>query len=116
MNNTNFNINITESTKDKILSTQAKEKHLKPLKISVEGGGCSGFQYKYIFIENDQIETTDYVYYFNEKPLIIIDEASFIFLNNSSIDYVSTMTSSEFVIKNPNSTTKCGCGNSFNVM
>lgn len=82
------------------------------LRISVTGGGCSGFQYN--FILDDAITPDDKIFE-KEEAQIVIDTTSLGLLSDSLIDYVEDLTSAQFVIKNPNATAGCGCGNSFSI-
>ena len=83
----------------------------KVLRIAVEGGGCSGFQYEISLgnpTEEDLIIEGD-----GEK--VIIDTASLPFLENAIIDYADELIGARFVIENPNATSSCGCGTSFSI-
>lgn len=82
------------------------------LRISVESGGCSGFQYKYEF--TDLKENGDYIHT-QDQVTILIDESSQTFLNKSIVDYVQNLGSAYFEIRNPDAKAKCGCGNSFSI-
>jgi len=82
-------------------------------RIAVLGGGCSGFQYHYEFDAKDMGENDKL--FSKDGAVVVIDDISLDLLKNSSIDYVETLGSAGFEIKNPNSTAKCGCGNSFSV-
>ena len=84
----------------------------KCLRISVKGGGCSGFQYD-ISIEN-QISDDDLVLS-DDSAKVVIDSISLEFLFGSIIDYEEELIGSRFVIKNPNATASCGCGTSFSI-
>lgn len=77
------------------------------LRITVEGGGCSGFQY--IFSWDDQSHTDDQVF----ADAIITDAVSFPLLKGATVDYVVSMMGEDFKITNPNATSGCGCGTSF---
>ena len=82
------------------------------LRISVEGGGCSGFKYNIDY--DNQINADDFV--ISKKNLkIVIDPISLQFLNGSVIDYKSELVGSRFVIENPNAVSSCGCGTSFSI-
>lgn len=101
------NINITDSAKEKVIQLLKETEGASFLRISVIGGGCAGFQYKYDFVTNkadDDLILADKV---------LIDPVSSDLMDNATIDYVETLGSAEFTIKNPNSTSRCGCGNSF---
>jgi iron-sulfur cluster insertion protein len=82
------------------------------LRISIAGGGCSGFQYSFSF--DDTVSTEDKVFE-NNGAKVIIDEISLGLLSDSILDYVEDMVASTFIIKNPNAASSCGCGNSFSV-
>ena len=82
------------------------------LRISVEGGGGSGFKYNIDY--DNQINDDDFVIS-QETLKIIIDPISLQFLNGSVIDYKSELVGSRFVIENPNAVSSCGCGTSFSI-
>ena len=83
----------------------------KGLRLSVVGGGCSGFQYSMAF-ENNQLPL-DKVYNYDGLQ-IFVDQASLLYLDNCRVDYVETMEGAGFKFENPNVTSTCGCGSSFN--
>lgn len=80
------------------------------LRVYVEGGGCSGFQYGFSF--DDAINSDDTVIERNGVKLLV-DQASKQFLAGAEIDYVDDLNGAQFVINNPNAKTSCGCGSSF---
>jgi len=82
------------------------------LRVAVEGGGCSGFSYKFDFAEaaND-----DDLVLKRDGAKVVIDEMSLEFLAGSEIDYVNELIGSAFKINNPNATANCGCGTSFSI-
>ncbi|RYE05902.1 MAG: iron-sulfur cluster assembly accessory protein [Rickettsiaceae bacterium] len=80
------------------------------LRISVDGGGCGGFSYKYEFVNT--VSADDYIKEIDNIK-VIIDSISQQFLDNCQIDFVEELGSSRFEINNPNATASCGCGNSF---
>lgn len=82
------------------------------LRVSVDSGGCSGFSYKYEFVQNS--EEGDYVLS-ADGVTILVDPISQKYLNGSRLDFVEELGKSYFEIKNPNSKSSCGCGNSFSV-
>lgn len=106
-----LSISITQEASEKILSLQ-KNKPSHRLRIKVLGGGCSGFQYE--FAMDDQKLEEDHIFTKNNAE-VIIDNLSLDFLKDSILDYSQDLTKSSFVIKNPNSTTSCGCGKSFSI-
>ena len=107
----NFIINITDSAVKRISHLGKLENITNNfLRISVESGGCSGLQYKYEF--TNQTEEGDAVIQ-KQDITVIIDKLSQDFLQDSTVDYIETLGSAYFEIRNPKATAKCGCGNSF---
>lgn len=82
------------------------------LRISIQGGGCSGFLYN--FLIDDQTTADDQIFTQNGVD-VIMDFISLGLLNGSELDYVEDLSGSKFVIKNPNAASACGCGNSFSI-
>src|SRR5215218_7112482 len=80
------------------------------LRVSVEGGGCSGFQYKFD-MERDQ--APDDVVIARDQAVVLIDPVSVNYLQGSEIDFVDDLMGQAFRINNPNATASCGCGTSF---
>ncbi|MHB1592163.1 MAG: iron-sulfur cluster insertion protein ErpA [Sulfuricella sp.] len=80
------------------------------LRVFVSGGGCSGFQYGFTFDETTNEDDTTVE---KNGVFLLIDPMSFQYLAGSEIDYQEGLQGSQFVIKNPNATTTCGCGSSF---
>ena len=80
------------------------------LRVFVQGGGCSGFQYGFTF--DDAVNEDDTQFEKNGVTLLV-DSMSFQYLVGAEIDYKEDINGSQFVIKNPNATTTCGCGSSF---
>lgn len=82
------------------------------LRVFVQGGGCSGFQYGFTF--DEEIGEDDTVMDKNGVQLLI-DAMSYQYLVGAEIDYKDDLSGAQFVIKNPNASTSCGCGSSFSV-
>ena len=101
-------IEFTEEANKQIAKiTSEKGKH-SYFRISVQGGGCSGFKYNFSF--DEKIETDDIL--FNNT---IIDKDSLEIINGSIVNYKKEMIGSSFTIENPKATSSCGCGLSFSV-
>ena len=83
----------------------------KALRVAVEGGGCSGFQYN---IELDDPSDGDLVLE-GDGQKVVVDEVSLPFLSNATIDFSEEIIGARFVIENPNATASCGCGTSFSI-
>ena len=99
---------VTANAFNKIMSIGGK----KCLRVAVEGGGCSGFQYE-ISMESD-IKENDLILSENDCR-VVIDPISLEFLSGAIIDFKEELIGSKFVIENPNATSSCGCGTSFSV-
>lgn len=80
------------------------------LRVFVQGGGCSGFQYGFTF---DEIVNEDDTTMVKNGVSLLIDSMSFQYLVGAEIDYKDDLEGAQFVIKNPNANTTCGCGSSF---
>ena len=106
-------ITITAPAKAKLREILAEENNpnLK-LRMFVQGGGCSGFQYG--FTLDEVIDAEDFVLT-EDEITVIVDYMSIPYVENSQIDYVTDLQGSTFSIKNPNATTTCGCGSSFSI-
>jgi len=82
------------------------------LRISVSGGGCSGFQYGFNF--DDQRHADDFVFE-RDGVAVVVDDVSLGLLNGAEIDFVEDLMGASFQIRNPNAASSCGCGNSFSI-
>lgn len=112
MNAMNTQVTFTEAAASKVASILADEESAKALRVFVKGGGCSGFQYGFSLEET--VEEDDFEFETNGVKLIV-DAMSMQYLEDATIDYVETLSGSNFSISNPNSVSKCGCGSSFAV-
>ncbi|MEM9343781.1 MAG: iron-sulfur cluster assembly accessory protein [Pseudomonadota bacterium] len=83
----------------------------KALRVAVEGGGCSGFQYE---IKLDEPAADDLILE-GEGQKVVVDEVSLPFLSNAVIDFTEELIGARFTIENPNATASCGCGTSFSI-
>ena len=88
-----------------------KEKH-EYFRISVDGGGCQGFSYKFNF--DKKINDEDKIFEFSDVK-ILIDPTSLNFLKGSKLDFVNDLIGSYFKVTNPNASSTCGCGTSFSI-
>jgi iron-sulfur cluster insertion protein len=102
---------FTDSAASKVGELIAEEgnDNLK-LRVYVSGGGCSGFQYGFTFDEEVNEDDTSVE---NGGVTVLIDAMSIQYLNGAEIDYKEDVSGAQFVIRNPNATTTCGCGSSF---
>jgi iron-sulfur cluster insertion protein len=105
-------IEITQSAAARVALIAAKQGKPAILRLSVEGGGCSGFQYKFELVS--AAETDDLVIE-RAGALVVIDQVSVGYLGGSEIDFVDDLMGQSFKIRNPNATASCGCGTSFSL-
>lgn len=105
-------ISVTESAKQRISELLSEEDPNTYLRTFVQGGGCSGFQYGFTF--DDRQNDDDLIFEFDTVK-VLIDAMSLQYLTGAEIDYKDDLDGSNFVIKNPNAATTCGCGSSFSV-
>ncbi|MCX7202323.1 MAG: iron-sulfur cluster insertion protein ErpA [Burkholderiales bacterium] len=104
---------FTDSAADKVRQLIEEEGNAAlKLRVFVQGGGCSGFQYGFTF--DEETGEDDTVMEKNGVSLLI-DAMSYQYLVGAEIDYKDGLEGAQFVIKNPNATTTCGCGSSFSV-
>jgi iron-sulfur cluster insertion protein len=82
------------------------------LRVYISGGGCSGFQYGFMFDENS---ADDDIAVSNDGATLLVDPLSFQYLMGAEVDYTENLQGAQFVIRNPNASTTCGCGSSFSV-
>ena len=102
---------FTDSAAAKVADLIAEEGNPElKLRVFVQGGGCSGFQYGFTF--DDAVNEDDTLFEKNGVTLLV-DSMSFQYLVGAEIDYKEDINGSQFVIKNPNAQTTCGCGSSF---
>jgi len=102
---------FTDSAAAKVADLVAEEGNPElKLRVFVQGGGCSGFQYGFTF---DEVVNEDDTQMSKNGVTLLIDAMSLQYLTGAEIDYKEDLQGAQFVIKNPNATTTCGCGSSF---
>ena len=105
-------INIQPNAIKKIKEIMSDEPDTSRLRVFVQGGGCSGFQYGFTIDDQKTDEDFEIVV---EDIAVLVDSMSSQYLQGAEIDYVESLSGSQFSIKNPNAQTSCGCGSSFSV-
>jgi len=105
-------ITLTESAINRIIKVLAAEGSDAKLRMYIEGGGCSGFNYGFAI---DTVKKDDDFEITVGASSVLVDAVSAQYLEGAIVDYKKTLLSENFVIKNPNSKSVCGCGNSFNI-
>ena len=105
-------ITVTEAAATKIKELLSEEgKAESGLRVFVQGGGCSGFQYGLMIEESGGVGDQQFE---SNGVKLFIDPVSISYLKGAEVDFVDTITGGGFTIKNPNATSTCGCGQSFN--
>jgi iron-sulfur cluster assembly accessory protein len=105
-------VTVTERAAERIAQIVSNEPANIMLRVSVEGGGCSGFEYHFDLVPNAEPED---ILIEHAGAKLLVDSFSLTYLAGSEIDYVDDLMSASFKIKNPNATAACGCGTSFSV-
>ena len=116
---TTNDISFSVSAADKVAELIKEEDNFNlNLRVSITGGGCSGFQYGFSFDEviNDDDTIVEQNCSNNESTVkLLIDSMSYQYLHDAEIDYIQGIQGEQFVIRNPNAKTTCGCGSSFSM-
>jgi iron-sulfur cluster assembly accessory protein len=105
-------ITLSESAARRIANILQKEEGKNAMRVSVEGGGCSGFSYKFDLVEKAE---DDDILLERDNAKVFIDRMSVVYMDGSEIDFVDNLLGQSFQIKNPNAIASCGCGTSFSV-
>jgi iron-sulfur cluster assembly accessory protein len=105
-------LTLSQTAAQRLHALSQTEGYRVMLRVAVEGGGCSGFQYQFDLVSephaDDQVVERD-------GAAALVDEMSLILLNGSVIDYVDELSGAEFRVRNPNAKSSCGCGVSFSI-
>ena len=105
-------VSVTSSAAERINAITTTETENKLLRVSVEGGGCSGFQYKFDLIPAPD---ADDLVIEKDGATVVVDPVSLPFLEGAEIDFVQELIGASFKVNNPNAQASCGCGTSFTI-
>jgi iron-sulfur cluster assembly accessory protein len=105
-------LTLSPSAAQRIHAIGKAEGRAVMLRIAVEGGGCSGFQYQFDLVEEAQ---PDDLRIERDGAAALVDEMSLVLLKGSEIDFVDELAGAEFRVRNPNAKSSCGCGVSFSI-
>jgi len=108
----NPNVTLSDAAAKRIREILAGEEGKQALRVSVEGGGCSGFSYKFDLADAPADDDTIVV---NGDAKVLIDSLSLAYMDGSQIDFVDNLLGQSFQINNPNAVASCGCGTSFSI-
>ena len=105
-------LTLSPAAAKRIAAIGAQEGRPLMLRVAVEGGGCSGFQYKF---DVERAQAEDDLVISREGAVVLVDPASVPFLAGSEVDFVDDLIGASFRVVNPNATASCGCGTSFSI-
>ncbi|MCY1668506.1 iron-sulfur cluster insertion protein ErpA [Rhizobium sp. SL86] len=105
-------VTLSEAAAKRIAEIVSADASKQALRVSVEGGGCSGFSYKFDLVEAPQ---DDDLVIAKGDAKVLIDSLSLVYMTGSEIDFVDNLLGQSFQIKNPNAVASCGCGTSFSI-
>jgi len=108
----NQTVTLSESAAKRIQAISEREGHRVMLRVAVEGGGCSGFQYQFDLV--DAVQEDD-LKVERDGAAAVVDIVSLALLGGSEIDFVDELAGAEFRVRNPNAKSSCGCGVSFSI-
>ena len=106
-------VTVTDAAIVRIAKILVSEADRDALRISVTGGGCSGFSYQYDLVKDDR--TDDDIVIERDGATVLIDPVSIQYMTGSELDFVDDLMGQSFQIRNPNAVASCGCGTSFSV-
>ncbi|OWZ92100.1 iron-sulfur cluster assembly accessory protein [Sinorhizobium sp. LM21] len=109
---THETVTLSDAAAKRIATILRSDNHNNAMRVSVEGGGCSGFSYKFDLVDSSNDD--DLVLEKNEAK-VLIDSLSLVYMGGSEIDFVDNLLGQSFQIKNPNAVASCGCGTSFSI-
>ena len=109
---TSTELTLSPSAAQRIHAIGKAEGKALMLRVAVEGGGCSGFQYQFDLVEDAQ---ADDLRIERDGAAALVDEMSLVLLKGSEIDFIDELAGAEFRIRNPNAKSSCGCGVSFSI-
>ncbi|MEL6437306.1 MAG: iron-sulfur cluster insertion protein ErpA [Pseudomonadota bacterium] len=105
-------VSVTDACFARVGQILADETEKDALRVSVEGGGCSGFSYKFDLVAE---RNDDDIIFEKDGATVLVDEMSMVYMVGSVIDFVDDLMGQSFQIKNPNAVASCGCGTSFSI-
>lgn len=105
-------VTLSESAAKRIQAISEREGHRVMLRVAVEGGGCSGFQYQFDLVD---VVQDDDLKVERDGAAAVVDIVSLALLGGSEIDFVDELAGAEFRVRNPNAKSSCGCGVSFSI-
>jgi iron-sulfur cluster insertion protein len=108
----NASVTLSQSAAERIRAIGAREGKPLMLRVAVEGGGCSGFQYQFDLVDSAEADDLKIE---RDGAAAVVDLMSLALLTGSEIDFIDELAGAEFRVRNPNAKSSCGCGVSFSI-
>ncbi|WP_312361861.1 iron-sulfur cluster insertion protein ErpA [Ensifer sp.] len=105
-------VTLSDAAARRIATILRSDGHKNAMRVSVEGGGCSGFSYKFDLVDD---ANDDDLVLEKDNAKVLIDSLSLVYMGGSEIDFIDNLLGQSFQIKNPNAVASCGCGTSFSM-
>ncbi|MGF6171766.1 iron-sulfur cluster insertion protein ErpA [Ensifer sp. 4252] len=105
-------VTLSDAAAKRIATILQSDGHKNAMRVSVEGGGCSGFSYKFDLVDD---ASDDDLVLEKGSAKVLIDSLSLVYMGGSEIDFIDNLLGQSFQIKNPNAVASCGCGTSFSI-
>ncbi|NVD41245.1 iron-sulfur cluster insertion protein ErpA [Ensifer sp. HO-A22] len=105
-------VTLSDAAAKRIATILRSDGHKNAMRVSVEGGGCSGFSYKFDLVDD---ANDDDLVLEKDSAKVLIDSLSLVYMGGSEIDFIDNLLGQSFQIKNPNAVASCGCGTSFSI-
>lgn len=108
-------IDLTLKAQEKLINILAQQLEYKYVRIGVRGGGCSGLEYSIGLIKEYEPDWNEYLFPNEQTLRVFVDPLSEMYIDGTTVDFIEGLDHSGFKFNNPNTTTQCGCGQSFSV-
>ncbi|NVP58164.1 HesB/IscA family protein [Mycoplana rhizolycopersici] len=106
-------VTLSDAAAKRIATILGADPDKSAMRVSVEGGGCSGFSYKFDLV--DTAAADDDIVLEKGNARVLIDQLSLVYMDGSEIDFIDNLMGQSFQIRNPNAVASCGCGTSFSI-
>ncbi|SOC38188.1 iron-sulfur cluster assembly accessory protein [Rhizobium subbaraonis] len=106
-------VTLSDAAAKRIATILGADPEKSAMRVSVEGGGCSGFSYKFDLV--DTAAADDDIVLEKGNARVLIDQLSLVYMDGSEIDFIDNLMGQSFQIRNPNAVASCGCGTSFSI-
>ena len=108
-------VSLSENAAKRIAEILSTQPGKSAMRVSVEGGGCSGFSYKFDLVDDQAVNPAEDIVIARDNARVLVDQMSLVYMAGSEIDFVDNLLGQSFQIHNPNAVASCGCGTSFSI-